>query len=115
MSEFSLSRVIFPTAVLALGAISCGGQSNSKPQTTPDKPTNPVTIKDHYYPNGTKEIDPVDDGDYYTTILQFCEGPNLITQTRFDANSGNSIAVTPNFAGCADGKLTPSDFKLPMR
>ena len=46
------------------------------------------------------------------TTYQMCEGTTLYTLIETDGNRGGQLTITPNFVpACADGKLSPSDFK----
>jgi hypothetical protein len=67
-----------------------------------------------YYANGTRWTDFENDGGALGGSFEWCEGADLVAQTTTYYNSGNSRERSVAHPACADGKLTPEDFK-PIR
>jgi|GEM_PF-5794854 len=104
---------------LGLGLTACGGSKggneHKETSVTGNSAVQSGGIKSSttFYNNGTRELK-ID----RLNIEEVCDGPDLVETsyylTRFgDGGSGMSIDRSVNYPGCADGKLTPSDFKLP--
>ncbi len=137
VSEYFPKKAIALTMILGLGLTACSSEGKkdppAKPHNSKPAPTVPnVQVK--YFANGSRElvmtainksgaIDGKEGIDVYgfsavTDIFQFCDGPDLVEETEgFTENDGNTIANglarSVSFPGCADGRLTPSDF-LPL-
>ena len=78
-----------------------------------------------FYQNGSVIINStkstVNSFSQYDPLQEFCEGTMLVVRSldqlsqNINYNNGigsTGVTVVPNFSGCIDGKLTPSDFSL---
>lgn len=103
---------------LSAVALSACGEAYTPPEPNPkqtEKIENPST-QNTYYEDGTR-ITTFSDSEDYAPLLSYCDGPDLLDQTAFmqgyKKGAGNSIERTPSHPACADGKLTPDDFRIP--
>ncbi|HTB49210.1 MAG TPA: hypothetical protein VK712_03950 [Verrucomicrobiae bacterium] len=101
---------------LSLGATACGGHRRSIPEaTSPQTPNTQVeggaTIT--YNRNGSVTVTPSNYA--YAAFREFCQGTMLVVETAAypSGNTESSApAIQPDSPYCADGRLTPSDFRL---
>lgn len=101
--------------ISAIALSACGGTDTPPEPKQTEKIENPST-QNTYYEDGTR-ITTFSDSENYASVLSYCDGPDLLEQTAFmrgyKRGAGNSIERTPNHPACADGKLTPDDFRIP--
>ena len=135
MRDFNrLNRLAVPAALIA--ALGMGACSSSSPAGSSEKaaasasPTSPASVdtkseagdeKDfvvrNTYTGAGHRITVYTSEDYGTTIERsyaYCDGPDLVER---DSGylGGSSTMRSVAHPACADGKLTPSDFKLQQR
>lgn len=124
MGEFVPKYVASLTLIATLGLTACGGEGsthNAQPtQQRTAKPANYLPKAEvRYFSNGMRLVEVEDvngttltngaSGWYFQNVLQWCENGDLLEETD-STNGTSSIERTGDFAGCIDGRLTPSDF-----
>lgn len=127
MAELYPKRIVAAGLVACLGLMACSDNSESKSRHS--VPTVPK-IQVKYFSDGSRELitsglnvsDEINTGEGLdnntgysglTDIFQFCDGPDLVEQTKgWTSNEviSTSISRSVDYRGCADGRLTPSDF-----
>lgn len=123
--------LVLPVALtLGLGLTACGSGSakvSEKPQAPKTEKTSALSVQAKYFPNGTREIviaGSDTDGfsgsnDGGANIFEFCDGRDSVEETLQDGEGPNqgsqasALSRSVNYPGCANGKLTPSDFAPP--
>ena len=99
----------------------CGGNTPTSlsQNPTPEKTTVSYIVHQEYLPDG-KRVTRIDSSDQdiieqyaqHAPIVAYCDGTDLVEATFFNNDYDiNTSDRTPNFKGCDDGKLTPSDFE----
>lgn len=103
--------------VSSLAIASCGGSAESATDSAAKKID---TIEQSgaqytYFDDGSR-MTIYQDEDNYADVLSFCDGRDLVDQTEFmtyfEKGAGNSIERSVDHPACADGKLTPDDFRI---
>ncbi len=121
MEKIFIPRAIGAAVGLCIGSlvlIGCGGgsangestTSSSEPEATPSP-----SIEVEYYDNGMRIIRYEEEDGYYSDILQFCDGRDLVEQTSYHIRSGNASTRSVGHVACVDGVLKPDDFKVGAR
>ena len=107
MEKRRARRIVGLITVASLGLAACGSSGSSSTEVTHESnQDNSITYK--YFDNGTRTINFSDD--YYATILDFCDGPDLVEQTKWDSHAGNNVTRSVDHPACKDGRLDPEDF-----
>lgn len=119
-------RYVSFALALGLGSAACSGQDadTTPPDSVPaetNKQLNEAdtnfldfTVNHFYTPSGkriTTYSDISTDWGYLTPNAGYCDGGYLVEMPlQYRGDGGNSVPERTPFAGCDDGKLTPSDF-----
>lgn len=127
MSEFlRTTRTVGLALALGIGAAACGEgtgtQSTGHDQNSAGQESGPqksdISMSPVYFEDGSRLlqyhgfIKEMDNGGSPKNILEYCDGNSLVAETMSSYGTGGAPSIIAEYPPCADGKLTPEDFKL---
>lgn len=113
------SRRIIRSAAFALalgvavtGLASCGASEDTSHNAVETESIQGPRVTQTYFDDGSRLTDYKNDNEDYSDVFSYCDGLDLVDQTSYNYKSGNAIDRSVAHPACADGKLTPADFKI---